>query len=111
MSKPTDTNEPSPASAGSRPVAWAALNDDGDIAWIGYTEEGAADGACGRTIVPLYTHPVPPDRPVGLGFDDMRLTDEERRVLCDLRDSYAAEDDQECNQIAEVLDGLLDRTK
>jgi len=74
-------NEPSLASAGSRPVAWAALNDDGDIAWIGYTEEGAADGACGRTIVPLYTHPVPPDRPVGLGFDDMRLTDEEREAI------------------------------
>jgi hypothetical protein len=38
-------------------------------------------------------------------------TDEERRVLCELRDSYASEDDQECNQIAEVLDGLLERTK
>jgi hypothetical protein len=39
------------------------------------------------------------------------LTDEERRVLRDLRDSYASEDDQECNQIAEVLDGLLERLK
>jgi len=39
------------------------------------------------------------------------LTDEERRVLRDLRDSYAAEDDQECNQIAKVLDGLLERTR
>jgi len=108
---PQDSAAMSPASAGSRPVAWAALNDDGDIAWIGYTEEGAADGACGRTIVPLYTHPVPPDRPVGLGFDDMRLTDEERRVLRELRDSYAAEDDAMCNEIAEVLEGLLERTR
>jgi len=41
----------------------------------------------------------------------LRLTDEERRVLCELRDSYAAEDDRECNQIAEVLDGLLERLK
>jgi len=39
------------------------------------------------------------------------LTDKERRVLCELRDSYAAEDDQECNQIADVLDGLLERTR
>ena len=59
--------EPSPASAGSQPVAWAALNDDGDIAWIGYTEEGAADGSSGRAIVPLYRSPT--------------LTDEEREVL------------------------------
>jgi len=36
-------------------------------------------------------------------------TDEERRVLRDLRDSYAAEDDQECNRIASVLHGLLER--
>jgi len=39
------------------------------------------------------------------------LSGEERRVLCELRDSYAAEDDRECNQIADVLDGLLERTR
>ena len=39
------------------PVAWAALRDDGDVAWIGYTPEGAADAACGRQIVPLYRSP------------------------------------------------------
>ena len=77
----TQDDDGSAPMRGSQPVAWAALNGDGDIAWIGYTEEGAADGACGRTIVPLYTHPVPPDRPVGLGFDDLRLTDEERAVI------------------------------
>lgn len=56
----SDTNERSVASAGSvsgKPVAWAALRDDGDIAWIGYSPEGAADGACGRRIVPLYRQP------------------------------------------------------
>jgi hypothetical protein len=41
----------------------------------------------------------------------LRLTDEERRVLRELRDSYAAEDDRECNQIAEVVDGLLERMR
>ena len=41
----------------------------------------------------------------------LRLADEERRVLCELRDSYAAEDDATCNEIAEVLDGLLERLK
>jgi hypothetical protein len=39
------------------------------------------------------------------------MTAEERRVLCELRDSYAAEDDQECNEIAGVLDGLLERAR
>jgi hypothetical protein len=39
------------------------------------------------------------------------LNDEERRVLRELRDSYAAEDDATCNDIAEVLDGLLKRTR
>ena len=55
----SDTNERSVASAGSvgAPVAWAALREDGDIAWIGYTPEGAADGACGRQIIPLYRQP------------------------------------------------------
>ena len=58
---PQDDAAMSPASAGSvagRPVAWAALRDDGDIAWIGYTPEGAADGACGRRIVPLDRQPT-----------------------------------------------------
>ncbi len=41
------------------PVAWAAINDDGDIAWIGYTADAAADGSSGRAIVPLYRHPQP----------------------------------------------------
>ena len=41
----------------------------------------------------------------------LRLTDEERRVLCELRDSYASEDDATCNEIAGVLDGLLKRTR
>ena len=57
---PQDDAAMSPASHGSvagRPVAWAALRDDGDIAWIGYSPEGAADGACGRRIVPLYRQP------------------------------------------------------
>lgn len=47
------------------PVAWAALRDDGDVAWIGYTPEGAADGAGDRQIVPLYADP-PQDRVVRL---------------------------------------------
>lgn len=57
---PQDSAAMSPASDGSvagKPVAWAALRDDGDIAWIGYTPDCAADGACCRRIVPLYRSP------------------------------------------------------
>lgn len=78
MTNTNETAEPPGASAGSQPVAWAALRDDGDIAWIGYTEEAAADGASGRTVVPLYRQPQP------------TLTDEERlryaREIESLRD-------------------------
>jgi hypothetical protein len=42
---------------------------------------------------------------------DGTLTDEERRVLCEVRDIYADEDDAKCNEIAAVIDGLLERTK
>ena len=106
MTTPNDTNPPSVASGGSRPVAWAALDEDGQVAWIGYTEEGAKDGAAWRTVVPLYTHPVPPDRPVGLGFDDMRLTDAEREAI-----AWFAEygDLQSEARRAESLKGLLER--
>ena len=54
------------------------------------------------------TKPLPKEK---RAEHSLRLTDEERRVLCELRDSYAAEDDQECNDIAEVLDGLLKRAR
>lgn len=53
---PQDGKAMPPASDGSvgEPVAWAALREDGEIAWIGFTPDGAADAACGRQIVPLY---------------------------------------------------------
>jgi hypothetical protein len=37
------------------------------------------------------------------------LTDAERFVLREVRDIYADEDDVKCNEIAAVLDGLLER--
>jgi hypothetical protein len=124
MSKPTDTNEPSPASAGSRPVAWAAdipgKFGAAPTLLFGYTEKlvkGIA--AAGGDLVqpfPLYRSPQTCPHVVGhttlhCSLTPLTLTDEERRVLRELRDSYAAEDDQECKQIADVLDGLLKRTR
>ena len=91
-----DNEEPSAASAGSvagEPVAWAALRDDGDIAWIGYTPEGAADGACGRRIVPLYRQPQP------------TLTDAERSAIKEAREFYIG------TRTGVALCGLLERLK
>jgi len=39
------------------------------------------------------------------------LTDAERFVLREVRDTYADEDDVACNEIAAVIDGLIERTK
>jgi hypothetical protein len=41
----------------------------------------------------------------------LRLTDAERFVLAEVRDTYADEDDVKCNEIAAVIDGLLERTQ
>lgn len=75
------------------PVAWAALCDDGDIAWIGYTPEGAADGAGNRRIVPLYRQPQP------------TLTDAEREAV----EYYIGTGGPE--RVDATLRGLLERTK
>ena len=42
---------------------------------------------------------------------DIQLADAERYVLAEVRDIYADEDDVKCNEIAAVIDGLLERTK
>jgi hypothetical protein len=44
-------------------------------------------------------------------IERLRLTDSERFVLREVRDIYADEDDVKCNEIAAVIDGLLERTK
>jgi len=62
-------------------------HDGGRIAWEGW----------GCTFAPLYRSPT--------------LTDEERFVLLEVRDIYADEDDVKCNEIAAVIDGLLERLK
>ena len=80
----------------NEPVAWAAINDNGDIAWIGYTQEAAADGASGRPVVPLYRQPQP------------TLTDAEREAI-DWA-AYAAEKWYE-HTAAATLRGLLERLK
>jgi hypothetical protein len=74
MNKPNDDAEPSPASAGSQPVAWIAVFDghdaDGEFVWPdrGRAMEWAS-ARQGVTIAPLYLQPQP------------TLTDEERGAV------------------------------
>ena len=44
-------------------------------------------------------------------IDRLKLTRYERHCIERVRDTYADEDDVACNEIAAVLDGLLERTK
>ena len=44
-------------------------------------------------------------------IERLRLTDAERFVLREVMDIYAGEDDVASNEIAAVIDGLLERTK
>jgi hypothetical protein len=76
MTTPNDTPEPSPASAGSQPVAWAIQwNGSGapDLEWV-FPERRDVDLELLETpskgvAVPLYCQPQP------------ALTDEEREAL------------------------------
>jgi hypothetical protein len=94
--------EPSPASAGSQPVAWIAVFDghdaDGEFCWPdrGRAMEWAA-ARPGVTIAPLYLQP------------QLTLTDAERGAIkeaCDEGRWYPR--DYHC---VHAMRGLLERTK
>jgi hypothetical protein len=79
------------------PVAWAILHKDHQYVSLCRKQAEAHNVYTDAEIVPLYAGPT--------------LTDEERFVLREVRDIYADEDDAKCNEIAAVIDGLLERTK
>ena len=61
---------------------------------------------------PVECTPSEPSTPgEGTRQDRCTLTDAERFVLREVRDIYAGEDDVASNEIAAVIDGLLERTK
>ena len=95
-----NTNERSVASAGSH---WDARRDSFKafvLEWTGRSlEQHHAAGTTGLEFA------------WACWLRGRRLTDEERFVLREVRDIYADEDDVKCNEIAAVLDGLLERTR
>jgi hypothetical protein len=95
--KPQDGKAMSPASAGSHVLAWAVVNPSGGTRHLSLTNEDA------QRVATASERVVPVSWPT--------LTDEERFVLLEVRDIYADEDDVKCNEIAAVIDRLLERTK
>jgi len=93
--KPQDSAAMSPASAGSRPVAWRVYADDGsETVHLFYEQARAAADEWNWSVEPLFRQPA--------------LTDEERKVLARVADdaSYRAMWFTE-----RVVRGLLERTK
>jgi hypothetical protein len=109
MNKPNDSPEPSPASAGSHGcnpharliVSGSPTIDEYRTALAGCVAEKAADwkAACESAEA------------ASKEFTRLKLTRYERHCIERARDTYADEDDVACNEIAAVLDGLLERTK
>jgi hypothetical protein len=89
------------AAAGGRghntqePVAWLAHSDEWQMVSLFREHADAAAAENGAEVIPLTP---------------FTLTDQERFVLREARDFYADVDDGRCNEIAAVLDGLLERT-
>jgi hypothetical protein len=94
MANTNETAEPSGASAGSH----------GDKCRCGLATRLVGDGC-------EHCNPAMMIDILREQIAEMRLTDAERFVLREVRDIYADEDDVKCNEIAAVLDGLLERTK
>jgi len=92
-----DANEPSPASAGSQPVAWAVMQPDSYSVFASRMLAEKMQELCdGGDIVPLYIQPQP------------ALTDEERECL-----EWAEEIAGNCEEFDRVntLRSLLERLK
>jgi len=100
-----DTNEQSIPSRGSHgsPVAWAVTTPaDGTSSPCFFNENDArtyhSQMRGMRQLIPLCRQPT--------------LTDEEREAIREAMEGYCEnDDDPECNRIAWILSGLLQRTK
>jgi hypothetical protein len=95
--------EPSPASAGSQPVAWAVFHAHGTTVWDSETQarKVANEWLASRVwvwaeVVPLFRSPA--------------LTAEEREAIACAAESYADnDDDEDCARVAATLRGVIER--
>jgi hypothetical protein len=73
-----------------------------DVAMAG---RAYADNVVGEPAITASMHRMADE------IERLRLTDAERFVLREVMDIYAGEDDVKSNEIAAVIDRLLERTK
>jgi len=132
---------PASAGSHGEPVAWAVWSPSfgypfGDAAIFKRNEMAVEmcvmNGYGVDDIIPLYRKPMLADEELkairraaaadwkaacesaeaaSKEFTRLKLTRYERHCIERVRDTYADEDDVECNEIAAILDGLLERTK
>ncbi len=120
--RPLDVTRPGTGeAAGGRghntqdPVAWLAHSDEWQMVSLHREHADAAADENGGEVVPLYRTPQTCPHVVGrttlhCSLTPFTLTDAERFVLREVRDAYADVGDVACDEIAAVLDGLLERT-
>ena len=109
-----DEDGSAPMLGSQRPAAWVVKH--GGLFMFVSQVEGVAETQCrdGMVVVPLYEHaPPPPDRPVELGFDDMRLTEAERGAITEAMVANEQDvelfGDEAARADAAALRGLLER--
>jgi hypothetical protein len=109
--------EPSPASAGSQPVAWAAVRTDGEFECVREFEDEAREYAAwvqsemgGQyDVLPLYASDRCPHirgKTTHYCSLNFTLTDEEREVLLAVADDAAY---RSMDRTEQVVRGLLER--
>jgi hypothetical protein len=98
--KPQDSAAMPPASAGSH-------GSNGLVAY--YVHGSEYDTGCEFEFVTLSLEHA--EASGGNVATLVRLTDEERFVLREVRDIYADQGDVKCDEIAAAIDGLLERLK
>jgi hypothetical protein len=105
-----DGAEPSPASAGSQPVAWAVTigppNERSVYEAFAAHQKDEAESLALKCCFGDFSRPPPL---AGLFFSPT-LTDEERWAIAEAVGAYNDnDDDEECARIAAALHGLLKR--
>jgi hypothetical protein len=96
-SEPSTPGEGTSQRECAEPVAWAVMGDGYEYVSMMPEMCGAWASENGGRTVPLYRSPT--------------LTDAERFVLREVCAAYADKDEVKANEIAAVIDGLLERTR
>jgi len=98
---PQDSAAMSPASAGSQPVAWAAVGKNGVPMWLAYHRQDAEGAVVGMAeVAPLYLQPQPT-----LAAEEREAIETAAAILEECEDN----DGEPLDGVALTLIGILNR--